>query len=185
MDVIVQQLSMDTFASEDSTYKALSSVSRLLFKVQWQTKCTLASRPSLPCADIMLNTFIVAFAFGFGIAIAIYMIGHHSGGHVNPAVTLGMVGAGMTSPIQAAGNIVSQVLGAILATMVLWVLVPHTLLKGLHLGANTLPEHSTILHAFLGKHRDHILPFSVSFAYRLCSVMKASAPVVDDTCTKS
>jgi glycerol uptake facilitator-like aquaporin len=107
------------------------------------------------CADVMLNTLIVALAFGLGIGTVIYMIGHHSGGHVNPAVTLGMVAAGMTSPIQAVGHIVSQVLGSLIATFLLWVLVPHALLAGSHLGANVVPQHSTFFHAFLGKPLQH------------------------------
>jgi glycerol uptake facilitator-like aquaporin len=37
------------------------------------------------------NLLGVAFAFGTGAMIAIYTIGHISGAHLNPAVTLAMV----------------------------------------------------------------------------------------------
>jgi aquaporin Z len=57
----------------------------------------------------MLQYLVVALAFGVGIAVAMYMVLHNSGGHVNPAVSLGLVAAGTCSPIQALGNIVGQV----------------------------------------------------------------------------
>ena len=44
---------------------------------------------------------MVATTFGMAIAIAMYMIAHNSGGHVNPAVSVGMVASGVISPIQA------------------------------------------------------------------------------------
>ena len=52
--------------------------------------------------------------------------------------------------MQAIGHIVGQVAGAILAAVLLWVLVPHHILKGQHLGANVVPEGTHFLQAFLG-----------------------------------
>lgn len=51
-------------------------------------------------AGYMVETAVVATTFGMGIAIAMYMISHNSGGHVNPAVSIGMVASGVISPIQ-------------------------------------------------------------------------------------
>jgi glycerol uptake facilitator-like aquaporin len=98
----------------------------------------------------MLNTFIVAATFGLAIAVAIYTIAHTSGGHVNPAVTIGMVASGVTTPVQAIGHIAGQVTGSLIAVVLLVVLVPHSVLKGTHLGANVVPEGSHFFHAFLG-----------------------------------
>ena len=42
-----------------------------------------------------------------------YIIICYSGGHVNPAVTLGVLLAGAISPLLALGYVVSQLLGAI------------------------------------------------------------------------
>jgi glycerol uptake facilitator-like aquaporin len=54
------------------------------------------------------------------------------------------------SLLQGFVNIVAQMLGAVLASVLLWVMLPHQLAKHSHLGANTLPMGSTIHGAFLG-----------------------------------
>ena len=61
----------------------------------------------------------VALAFGLTVVTMAYAVGHISGGHFNPAVTLGLVAAGRVKPADAAGYIVVQVLGAIAAAGVL------------------------------------------------------------------
>jgi aquaporin Z len=58
---------------------------------------------------------VVPFSFGFGLLAAIFAFGHISGGHFNPAVTVAMVLDGRTTPVEAVGYIVSQVIGAIAA----------------------------------------------------------------------
>ena len=66
---------------------------------------------------------VVPLAFGFGLLAAIFAFGHISGGHFNPAVTVAMVIDGRTTPADAAGYIVAQVIGAIGAAglvLVLW-----------------------------------------------------------------
>lgn len=66
---------------------------------------------------------VVPFSFGFGLLGAIFAVGHISGGHFNPAVTVAMVLDGRTSPVDAAGYIVAQVVGAIAAAAVILVAV--------------------------------------------------------------
>jgi aquaporin Z len=66
---------------------------------------------------------VVPFAFGLGLLAAIFAFGHLSGGHFNPAVTVAMVIDGRTTPADAVGYIVAQVVGAIGAAglvLVLW-----------------------------------------------------------------
>jgi aquaporin Z len=65
---------------------------------------------------------VVPFAFGFGLLAAIFAFGHISGGHFNPAVTVAMTIDGRTTPIDAAGYIVAQLLGAIAASLLVLVL---------------------------------------------------------------
>ena len=58
---------------------------------------------------------VVPFSFGFGLLAAIFAFGHISGGHFNPAVTVAMVLDRRTTPVDAVGYIVAQVIGALLA----------------------------------------------------------------------
>ena len=64
----------------------------------------------------------IALAFGLTVLTMIYAVGHISGGHFNPAVTLGLVAGGRFSIRDAAPYIAAQVLGAISAAAVLYVI---------------------------------------------------------------
>ncbi len=57
----------------------------------------------------------IAMAFGLTVLTMAYTVGHISGGHFNPAVTLGLVAAGRHPAKDAAPYIVAQLAGAILA----------------------------------------------------------------------
>ena len=65
----------------------------------------------------------IAFAFGFALIAMAYGIGPISGCHINPAVSLGVFGAGRMEAKDLIGYIISQFLGGIVATYVLMVLV--------------------------------------------------------------
>ena len=60
----------------------------------------------------------VSFAIGLTVMCLAYSIGHVSGGHYNPAVTLGLVAAGRFDSANAVGYIIAQCLGAIAACAV-------------------------------------------------------------------
>ena len=64
---------------------------------------------------------VVPFSFGLGLLAAIFAVGHISGGHFNPAVTVAMVLDGRTSMTDAVGYIIAQVIGAIAAAAVILV----------------------------------------------------------------
>jgi len=66
---------------------------------------------SVPTAGLL----VVPFSFGFGLLAAIFAFGHISGGHFNPAVTIAMVLDRRTTPADGIGYIVAQIVGAILA----------------------------------------------------------------------
>jgi len=61
----------------------------------------------------------VSLAFGLTVVTMAYAVGHVSGAHFNPAVTLGLVAAGRTTIGDAVGYIIVQVLGAVAAAAVL------------------------------------------------------------------
>src|ERR1700749_4523774 len=62
----------------------------------------------------------VALAFGLTVLTMAYAVGHISGGHFNPAVTVGLWTAGRCANQHVIPYIISQVVGAILAAAVLW-----------------------------------------------------------------
>ncbi|AWN42229.1 aquaporin Z [Methylobacterium durans] len=62
----------------------------------------------------------VAFAFGFTVLTMAYAVGHISGGHFNPAVTLGLWSAGRCANHHVVPYIIAQVVGAIIAAGVLY-----------------------------------------------------------------
>ncbi|MCY1693236.1 aquaporin Z [Curtobacterium sp. SL109] len=61
----------------------------------------------------------VALAFGLTLVAGISAVGHISGGHFNPAVTLGLWVAGRTDAKHLVGYWVAQVLGGVVATSIL------------------------------------------------------------------
>ena len=72
-----------------------------------------------------ISTLGVAFAFGLSVIAMAYTIGNISGCHINPAITLGVWANGRMKSNEAAGYMVSQVIGAIIASAILFLLV-HT-----------------------------------------------------------
>jgi len=62
----------------------------------------------------------VSLAFGLTVLTGAYAFGHVSGGHFNPAVTIGMIVAGRFDPKHAVGYIGAQVIGGIIGASVLF-----------------------------------------------------------------
>ncbi|MDB5609021.1 MAG: Aquaporin, partial [Bradyrhizobium sp.] len=77
---------------------------------------------------------IVAIAFAHGLAIMVFAFayGPVSGGHMNPAVTVGVLAAGAMGVGEAAGYIVSQLIGGIAGALLL-----RTVLGGAETGLGT------------------------------------------------
>ncbi|WP_421939386.1 aquaporin Z [Pedobacter sp.] len=61
----------------------------------------------------------ISFAFGLSVVAMAYAIGHISGCHINPAISIAMVIAGRMKAGEAAYYIVAQILGGILGAGVL------------------------------------------------------------------
>jgi aquaporin Z len=64
----------------------------------------------------------VSLAFGLTVLTMAFAIGHISGCHLNPAVTLGLVAAGRFQAMEAPGYIAAQVLGSIAGAAILLVI---------------------------------------------------------------
>ena len=72
--------------------------------------------------ELGLGYLGVAFAFGLTVVTMAYAIGHISGCHLNPAISIGLWAGGRFSAEKLVPYIVSQVLGAITAGAVLYVI---------------------------------------------------------------
>ena len=72
--------------------------------------------------DVGIGFHGVALAFGLTVLTMAFAVGHISGGHFNPAVTIGLVVGGRHPAGEAIGYIIAQVLGAIAAAAVLYLI---------------------------------------------------------------
>ena len=79
-----------------------------------------ASVAALTTAEVPA-LLVVSFAFPLGLLAAIFAVGHISGGHFNPAVTVAAVLDRRTDTTDAIGYILAQVIGAIGAAAVVLV----------------------------------------------------------------
>jgi aquaporin Z len=65
----------------------------------------------------------VALAFGLTVLTGVYALGHISGGHFNPAVSIGLWMGGRFESKELPGYIISQVLGGIAGAGILYLIV--------------------------------------------------------------
>ena len=86
----------------------------------------------------------MSLAFGLTVVTMAYAIGHVSGCHLNPAVTVGLVAGGRFPTKDVAAYVVAQVLGAVVASATLYAVASGApefdLAKGF--AANGYNEHS-------------------------------------------
>ena len=79
-----------------------------------------------------------ALANGLAIGIMVTAVGHISGGHFNPAVTLSMLVTRRISPAESARYWVSQLAGATAAALVLLAIFPSAVTDAAKLGVPTV-----------------------------------------------
>lgn len=72
--------------------------------------------------DIGIGILGVAMAFGLTVLTAAYAIGHISGCHLNPAVSVGLCAAGRFPAAHLLPYIIVQVLGAIVAAAIIYLI---------------------------------------------------------------
>ena len=84
----------------------------------------------------------VSLAFGLSVLTIAYSLGHISGAHLNPAVTVGLWAGGRFSAKDAAPYIVSQILGGIAAAAVLYFIATGNGSEIGNFAANGFGEHS-------------------------------------------
>ena len=75
---------------------------------------------NLPTAGAAYDSLAIALAFGLALAAVVAAVGHVSGAHVNPAVTLGMAATGKFPWKSVPFYIGAQLVGAILGALGTW-----------------------------------------------------------------
>ena len=86
-----------------------------------------------------LGVFGVAFAHGLALMVMVYALGHISGTHINPAITISMVTTGQMRWLKGVGYIAAQLVGAIPAGAVLRYLFADSV-TATHLGTTQLQD---------------------------------------------
>jgi aquaporin Z len=94
--------------------------------------------------DVGIGFVGISLAFGLSVVTMVYAVGHISGGHFNPAVSFGLWAGKRFSGKELLPYIVAQVLGAIFAGLVLYLIASGK--EGFSVsdgfGANGYGEHS-------------------------------------------
>jgi MIP family channel proteins len=119
------------------------------------------------CAAVASGQGVVQAAFAHGLVVVgiAYTFGHISGAHLNPAVTLGLLVGGKVDVVKAVGYWVVQIVGGILAALVLSVILGSTTNLGPTVGSLTKPE--TMLGAMIF---EGIMTFFLVSAVYQCAV---------------
>ena len=82
----------------------------------------------------------IALAHGLAIAVMVSAVGHISGGHFNPAVTLGFLVTRRMAPSLAGIYWIAQLAGALVGALLLELLLPNELTDAVALGVPALGQ---------------------------------------------
>jgi aquaporin TIP len=105
------------------------------------TSCGAAMSSAQPPALLA-----VALAAGLTVAVMMAAVGSASGGHFNPAITLGFVASGRLHPLLGAGYALAQLIAAVAAAgLVLLLFGSGALRAGLPAPAEQVPLHAAVV----------------------------------------
>jgi len=85
-------------------------------------------------ANVLLNRskgqnsgwIVIAVGWGLAVAMAVYAVGSVSGGHLNPAVTMGLAAIGKFAWSEVPRYVLAQMIGAFLGAAIVWLAyLPH------------------------------------------------------------
>ena len=93
------------------------------FTLVFAITATIVGTTDLTGSFGIMNLLAVAFAAGLVLTVLIYAFGSVSGGHFNPAVTIGLWFAKKFPKKKVLPYLVAQFAGGILASLALWIIV--------------------------------------------------------------
>lgn len=114
----------------------------------------------------------IAFAHGLTIAVMVAATAAISGGHINPAVTIGLFTVGKIDRINAIGYVVAQCLGAIAAAIAIKICLPGEALAAVGMGT---PAIAPGIGLFKGLVTEVILTFFLMFVIYGAAVDKRAS----------
>ena len=88
------------------------------------------------------NDVAISLAFGLSVVAMAYSVGSISGGHFNPAITLGMFIDRRIKGYDAICYVIAQILGALAGSLLLYFILSSTFIGTANLGANGFGEMS-------------------------------------------
>jgi len=97
------------------------------------------------------EVLIVAFSFGAVYLALSFALMHHSGAHLNPAITFSLLLGTKISFFQALCNWFAQFAGAILGALILWGIHPCSQDLTFNLGSNVITDSFSESYTFLGE----------------------------------
>ncbi|GAA4711698.1 MIP/aquaporin family protein [Pseudonocardia yuanmonensis] len=84
------------------------------------TAVAVAATLDRPVAGPVYDSLAIPLAFGLALLVVVASIGHVSGGHVNPAVTIGLAATGAFPWRLVPAYVIAQIVGAILGALATW-----------------------------------------------------------------
>jgi MIP family channel proteins len=97
----------------------------------------------------VISLFTIASAYGLATAVMVSALAHISGGHLNPAVTIGFWVTKKISTLDALSYWAAQLAGATLAAYLLTVVMPESAWRAAGLGTPDLATDFTRFHGIL------------------------------------
>lgn len=131
------------------TQAALAEVIGTFFLVFAGTAVVVAAALKWPVAGMPSDSLAVGVTFALVLAALVAGLGHISGAHFNPAVTLGLAVAGKFPWNRVGQYWIAQFLGAILAALAVWATFGDPARVGPALGATSPTNVASLGGAFL------------------------------------
>lgn len=112
------------------------------------TSVAIAAAQDIPIVGAAYDSLAIALAFGLVLVALVAALGHVSGAHLNPAVTIGLASIGKFPWNYVPAYVGAQVLGAILAAFSTWITFGSVARSEASLAAPGIPPDASLLQGF-------------------------------------